>query len=173
MEYTITIGGVDYTDYVSLPFTETYALDEALDSAVLNLKYMSKSDVFKPYTKVVIDYGDDTSIYYVAQDNVTNIIGGEYYNHELALIEETKILEKIVVDTNTITQPLIHTYERAKAVISRRYYARTLLPTSGYPIEENNSYIYSLENYYISTKYNSSNSISVTIGSNFFTKLWF
>lgn len=121
MNYTITFDNVDYTDYLSLPFTETYALDESLDNAIVNLKQMAKSEPFKPYTKVIISYGDGTSTYYVAQDNVTKIVGGDYYNHEIALIEETKILEKIVVDTNTITQPLFNDREQGYSVVSATY----------------------------------------------------
>ena len=118
MNYTITINGKDHTPFVSLPFIEQYALDESLDNGVLVLKNTQIDTIFKPYDKVIITV-DSTqqSVYYVAQDEMTKIIGGNYYNHKLTLIEETKLLEKIVVDTNTITQPLLHNYLDASSPV--------------------------------------------------------
>lgn len=111
IDYKVTINDIDYTYFVSLPITEQYALDESLDNGVLVLKFTKIDTIFKPYSKVVITYGNgDQTTYYVAQDKMTHIVGGDYYNHQLTLIEETKILEKIIVDTNTITQPLLSEY---------------------------------------------------------------
>ena len=107
IEYQIIIGGVDYTEYCTLPFKEQYVLDSALDNAVLTLTMTPQNKVFKPFTLVTITRQGDTYNMYVASDNMTEIIGTGLYNHELTLIEETKLLEKKVVDTNTTTQPLL------------------------------------------------------------------
>lgn len=120
ISYQILIGGVDYTEYCTLPFKEQYVLDSALDNAVLTLTMTPQNKVFKPFTLVTITRQGDTYNMYVASDNMTEIIGTGLYNHELTLIEETKLLEKKVVDTNTTTQPNPHNYNslslRAKCV---------------------------------------------------------
>lgn len=110
IKYQILIDGVDYTEYCSLPFKEQYVLDSALDNAVITLTMTSKNTIFKPFSLITIKSGTDTYNMYVASDTMTEIVGGGYYNHELTLIEETKLLEKKIVDTNTTTQPNPHNY---------------------------------------------------------------
>ena len=110
VKYKILIDGVDYTSSCALPFKEQYVLDSALDNGVLNLFMIPRKDVFKPFTPITITKDSDTYTMYVASDKVTEIVGTGKYNHDLVLIEETKLLEKKVVDTNTTTQPLVHDY---------------------------------------------------------------
>ena len=111
VKYKILIDGVDYTSSCALPFKEQYVLDSALDNGVLNLFMIPRKEVFKPFTPITITKDSDTYTMFVASDKVTEIIGTGKYNHDLVLIEETKLLEKKIVDTNTTTQPLIHDYE--------------------------------------------------------------
>lgn len=111
VKYKILIDGVDYTSSCALPFKEQYVLDSALDNGVLNLFMIPRKEVFKPFTPITITKDSDTYTMFVASDKVTEIVGTGKYNHDLVLIEETKLLEKKVVDTNTTTQPLIHDYE--------------------------------------------------------------
>lgn len=111
IDYQILIDGVDYTSSCSLPFKEQYVLDSALDNAVLTLSMIQKNTIFKPFSKVTITKGNDEPYnMYVASDKMTEIVGTGLYTHELVLIEETKLLEKYVVDTNTTTQPLLHDF---------------------------------------------------------------
>ena len=110
VKYKILIDGVDYTSSCALPFKEQYVLDSALDNGVLNLFMIPRKEVFKPFTPITITKDSDTYNMYIASDKVTEIVGSGFYNHDLVLIEETKLLEKKVVDTNTTTQPLIHDY---------------------------------------------------------------
>lgn len=110
VKYKILIDGVDYTSSCALPFKEQYVLDSALDNGVLNLFEIPRKDVFKPFTPITITKDSDTYTMYIASDKVTEIVGSGLYNHDLVLIEETKLLEKKVVDTNTTTQPLVHDY---------------------------------------------------------------
>lgn len=110
VKYKILIDGVDYTSSCALPFKEQYVLDSALDNGVLNLFMIPRKDVFKPFTPITITKDNDTYTMLVASDKVTEIVGTGKYNHDLVLIEETKLLEKKVVDTNTTTQPLVHDY---------------------------------------------------------------
>lgn len=110
VKYKILIDGVDYTSSCSLPFKEQYVLDSALDNGVLNLFMIPRKEVFKPFTPITITKDNDTYTMLVASDKVTEIVGTGKYNHDLVLIEETKLLEKKVVDTNTTTQPILHDY---------------------------------------------------------------
>lgn len=113
--YGIKINGVDYTYALPLPFKEQFALDESLDNAVVNLKMINKAERFNILSLVEITKNDGTTTttfnFFVAKDTLTEIIGTGLYDHELVLIEETKLLEKKIVDTNTITNVLIKQYQ--------------------------------------------------------------
>ena len=110
INYKILIDDVDYTSKCALPYKEQYVLDNALDNGVLTLPMIARKEIFKPFTKVQITRNDDTYTMLVASDKVTEIVASGKYTHDLVLIEETKSLEKKVVDTNTTTQPLVHNY---------------------------------------------------------------
>lgn len=110
INYQILINDVDYTSDCALPFKEQYVLDSALDNGVLTIPMIRKNTIFKPFSLVTIKKDLDIYNMYIASDKMTKIVGTELYTHELILIEETKCLEKKVVDTNTTTQPLLHNY---------------------------------------------------------------
>ncbi len=99
----------DYTKFLVLPFTDTLTLDDSLDSATVDLRGLGKTRI-KNFTKVRITKGEKAQTYVVANDLITEIVGTGKYNHKLTLIEETKILEKITVDSCTVTQPLYENY---------------------------------------------------------------
>ena len=99
----------DYTKYLVLPFTDTMTLDDSLDSATVDLRGLGKTRI-KNYTKVRITKDTHSQTYLVANDLITEVVGTGKYNHKLTLIEETKILEKFVVDSCTVTQPLYKDY---------------------------------------------------------------
>ena len=131
IKYKILIDGVDYTSSCSLPFKEQYVLDSALDNGVLNLFMIPRKEVFKPFTPITITKDSDIYNMFVASDKVTEIVGSGFYNHDLVLIEETKLLEKKVVDTNTTTQPLIHDYEAVNgSVYVTSIYNSSLISTT-------------------------------------------
>lgn len=131
VKYKILIDGVDYTSSCALPFKEQYVLDSALDNGVLNLFMIPRKEVFKPFTPITITKDNDTYTMLVASDKVTEIVGTGKYNHDLVLIEETKLLEKKVVDTNTTTQPLIHDYEAVNgSVYVTSIYNSSLISTT-------------------------------------------
>ena len=110
INYRILIDGVDYTNSCALPFKEQYVLDSALDNGVLTIPMIARKEIFKPFTKVQITRDNDTYTMLIARDKVTEVVASGKYTHDLVLIEETKLLEKKVVDTNTTTQPLVHDY---------------------------------------------------------------
>lgn len=117
----LIIEGVDYSADVSLPLQFQNTLDESLDVAYVELKGVTRETPFRPFAEVEMQLEDTGVIrdYYfrVESDEVTEIISNKSYNHNVLLIEETKILERYFVEKN-IRQPLIHNYlEAQKPVI--------------------------------------------------------
>lgn len=124
---TITIGGVDYSEYLRTPLTIQRTLDEQLDSAVLDLANMPAKDPFKPFTPVAI--GGET--YILAEDVVTEVIGRGLYKHSLTLIEQTKEAERIICSAKAFTRPLVHDYSDGETMADLMTYN-----SSGYIFEK-------------------------------------
>lgn len=117
IDYKLQIGGVDYTQYMPYCFSDKEALDESLDMSHLELLYTSLSEPIKPLTEVVLTLtqGANTKTInrYVAIDQMTEVIGHNFTNHDLLLIETTKITERMFVGGKTVTQPLYNEFEPA------------------------------------------------------------
>lgn len=106
-KYTrITIGGVDYSEYLRLPLTIQQTLNEQLDSAVVDLLNTPFPEPLKPFTPV--ELGGVT--YILAEDSVTEIVGQGLYKHSLTLLEKTKEAERIICGAKAFTRPLVHDY---------------------------------------------------------------
>lgn len=119
-KYTrITIGGVDYSEYLRLPLTIQQTLNEQLDSAVVDLLNTPFPEPLKPFTPV--ELGGVT--YILAEDSVTEYIGQGLYKHSLTLIEQTKEAERIICGAKAFTRPLVHEYTDGKTLprVSRFY----------------------------------------------------
>lgn len=120
IDYKLEIGGIDYTQYMPYCFSDKEALDESLDMSHLELLYTNLSEPIKPLTEVVLTLtqaGNQprTITRYVAIDQMTEIIGHNFTNHDLLLIETTKITERMFVGGKTVTQPLYNEFEPANA----------------------------------------------------------
>lgn len=129
----IYIRGRNFTHYAVMPLKWGNLLDERLDEMYLSLR-MCPVENFKPLTPVEIHYSNQlyfgkyndgnpqTQIkrYLVADDaNVQeNPVGRNLYDHDIYLIELTKILECITVDTNTVTNDLGRIYTENAEVVS-------------------------------------------------------
>lgn len=162
INYTIFIDGENYTYATELAIVRQSTLDSSLDSGVLTLKMISRAEVFKPFTAVTITYNDgdteQTRGFFVANDNMVAIIGTGLYNHKISLIEETKLLEKYIVDTNTITQPLYHDYLSGQnnVYVTRETYTNGIgWTTSGFftdkyssPVQSGDQTILSINDYF-------------------------
>lgn len=119
----VYIDGINYTSKLVLPVKLSFMLDESLDEAIITLKHVKKA-VFQPLTPVEIRVGNnvawqkklassESGTYYfvVASDAAEESpVGSGLYDHELALVEVTKIAECIVVDTNTVTNDIGRVY---------------------------------------------------------------
>ena len=137
---TIWINGINLTHYVVMPLKWGNFLDERLDEMYLSLRRCPIEN-FKPLTPIEIQFvstlyfGPVTNTvntesqakrYVIADDqNATeNPVGSGFYDHDLYIIELTKLLECIAVDTNTITNDLGRTYtDNAKQVTAERQIA--------------------------------------------------
>ena len=106
----------DYTlwNNVVIPVKFGQFLDEQLDYAIVSLSRV-KRRLFKPLTRcrlvitTTTEYGGTQTHeteYFVANDNYTESpVGSGIYNHELSLIELTKLLECFPVETLCFTNP--------------------------------------------------------------------
>ncbi len=124
---SIYIDGINRTASAVIPVKTCLLLDERLDECKLSLRGVKKS-IFAPLTPVDIiiknefylGTGKNKSVikstireehYIVANDNVTETqIGSGLYNHELDLIEVTKIAECVIVDSVTYTNDIGRNY---------------------------------------------------------------
>ena len=102
---SITIGGKDYSRYFTFPFVIQDTGTEQLDSAIVELRGLPTGDKFSPFTPVVLCGGRYS--YVIADDTVTEVFGRSLWNHQLTLIDETKTLERILMEGKSFTQPLI------------------------------------------------------------------
>lgn len=114
MKIKIIIDGVDYTKHSTLPLQEQTTADESLDAGYIELIGTMVDKPFLPFTKCQIIKNDGvnetTLFYYIASDECTEIVHNKSYNHDLVLVEETKELERYIVNTKTITNPIVHDY---------------------------------------------------------------
>lgn len=104
------------------PFTDGLTLDDSLDSGKIDLKVVRLSKPLRPFTRVRISVyeAEDTEgvpvdvLHYLVESDSVNMVrmGGEKrHNHSISLIELTKLLERDICDTMTITNYLGHSYE--------------------------------------------------------------
>ena len=121
----IYINGINMTAFTVAPLKWANLLDERLDEMFLGLR-RCPFEVFKPLTPVEIHFSNelyfnstvdtqtDIKRYIVATDeNATeNPVGSGFYDHDLYIIELTKYLECIIVDTSTITNDLGRNYTK-------------------------------------------------------------
>lgn len=127
-EIAVYINGMNKTARVVLPFKIGNFLDERLDEAHLSLRGVKKEN-YVPLTPVevvitntlywgiwndnpIIDKQSTKTRYFVVANDVAweVPVGSGFYNHDLYLIEITKIAECFVIDTITYTNDLGRIY---------------------------------------------------------------
>jgi hypothetical protein len=105
--------------------SETYKIDESLDSSVLTIPRSLRKENFKRFSPVKIQIVDGATTYthwwlnYKSKSSIESFGITSKYSHILALIEPTKILEKYICGTLTFTQPLGGTQYTLKEVVDR------------------------------------------------------
>lgn len=122
----VYVNGINLTRYVVLPIKWANLLDEQLDEAVISLRNCPVK-VIPPLTpveiridnSVILQKGHNpvytsalTKYMIVADqpDSNENPVGSGRYDHDLAIIEVTKLLERVIVDSLTYTNDLGRTY---------------------------------------------------------------
>ena len=101
-KYTITIDGTDYTKHVPFPLKYSRLLDEQLDEGSMPVIKTNKN-IFSPFTPAVITMWNESAptitrtlnMYVATDESVEMPTGSGMYNHEITLVEQTKLLEGI------------------------------------------------------------------------------
>lgn len=101
----VIINDINYSSYISLPFVFQDTGTEQLDSAIITLRNLPTDAKFAPFTPVSLCGGKYT--YIIADDRVTAVFGRSLWHHEITLIDETKMLERILMEGKSFTQPLV------------------------------------------------------------------
>ena len=110
--FNITINGEDVTRFAVYPFNFQFTLDDALDQAFIELRNSTVTDAYAAFSLVSVTVNDDAepTLYYVSVDNcVVNQKTGRA-NHKILLIEETKILERVICRAKSFVKPMISDY---------------------------------------------------------------
>lgn len=110
-EFYITIDGVDVTRYAVYPFNFQFTLDVGLDQAFVELRNTSRVSAYPAFSLVKITIGEtEPTLYYISVDNcIVNQKTGKA-DHKILLIEETKILERVICRAKTFVEPLVKNY---------------------------------------------------------------
>lgn len=113
MEIKVMINGKDASPKTALPIKWNELLDERLDEGRLSIRY-ARTRMFPIGSPVTITVDDVERSFIVSADEATEIpVGSNHYNHELSIIEPTKLLEGILVENLTFTNNLGYTYNVA------------------------------------------------------------
>lgn len=115
MEFTnLYINNIDYISYLPYPTKEVKVRDESLDNMTIQLINMGninldlpENHAFKPFTEVrfVNRKGESVSSekMYIVQDKCEEIRTSGTFTHTLYLMEQTKILERVLIGGKTHT----------------------------------------------------------------------
>ncbi len=118
----VYVNGINLTRYVVMPIKWANLLDEQLDEAVISLRNCPVK-VIAPLTPVEIRitnqvimqkghnpvYSKSITKYMIVADQPDsneNPVGSKRYDHDLYIIEATKLLERTIVDSITYTNDL-------------------------------------------------------------------
>ena len=111
MEFKVYVGGEDYTKNATFTVNEQDTIDLSLATGNLTLKGLSVENPFKPFTDVIITIENKRTLAYViSNDNVERVIAQNIYNHNISLIEQSKILERYQIVNRSVKNPTIHNF---------------------------------------------------------------
>lgn len=119
MDIKIMIDGKDASPKTALPIKWNELLDERLDEGRLSIRY-ARTRMFPIGSPVTITVDDVERNFIVSADEATEIpVGSNHYNHELSIIEPTKLLEGILVENLTFTNGLGRVYSGKQLTAER------------------------------------------------------
>lgn len=113
--YKVVVDGEDVTRHVPFPIKWQKLLDEQLDITRISMKRMPQKIIhpLTPASVTMTDKKDNVILIptVITTDSTSEVpLGSGTYNHEVFMLEETKILEGIVVDALTFTNDLGRNY---------------------------------------------------------------
>lgn len=108
--FKIDLNGQDITSQTILPIKWNNLLDERLDEGRVSLRN-TDTELYPPFAPITISMtadGETSEKHFIVwADNSQELpVGSGKFNHELSLIEPTKLLERYVMDTLTFQNPL-------------------------------------------------------------------
>jgi hypothetical protein len=111
--FKVMIGNEDVSDYCIYPINFQFTLDDALDQAYIELRNSPVTDAYDPFTFVSIKLYPQLTEYtwYISVDNCVINQKTGLANHKILLIEETKILERVICRAKSFVRPLIKKYD--------------------------------------------------------------
>ena len=104
----VEINGVDFTSRVEIDLSFVEKLNRELDEGYISIPHSFRARPFSMFDVVDI-FWDDTLIFSgrISLDRVTVAsFNDRLFNHEISLVEHTKILEKYIIKGKTFTKPL-------------------------------------------------------------------
>ena len=142
----IYINGINYTPHAVMPFKWANFLDEQLDEAHVSLRHVD-TERFEPFTPVevvlrsVVSFQNTETVtdevtkqFIVATDtSEKSPVWSDFYDHELYIIELTKLLESIVIDTCTFTNDAGRTYAGDAQVVEYTSISSGMPTVTNYP----------------------------------------
>ena len=116
-KYTITIDGTDYTKHVPFPLKYARLLDEQLDESSLS-PIRTTQEIFPAFTPVEITMWNASAptltrtlnMYVATDESIEMPTGSGKYNHEITLVEQTKLLEGIFPRSHGYVNALVREY---------------------------------------------------------------
>lgn len=127
----VFVNGRNLTRYVVMPIKWANLLDEQLDEAVISLRNCPQK-VIAPLTPIEIRITNtvtmkNTQMYQKAitkymiaadqPDSNENPVGSGRYDHDIRVIEVTKLLERVIVDSITYTNDLGKNYTKNAKIV--------------------------------------------------------
>lgn len=107
------------------PFTYGTTLDDTLDSGKINVKCATYGKVIKPFTLLSIAIYEDNvlkdTVYCLVANAEREMVrrdGTPLYNHNIEVVELSKLLERDVCDTMTVTNYLGHDYMQGSTIVN-------------------------------------------------------
>lgn len=104
----VTINDIDFTSRVEIDLSFVEKLNRELDEGYISIPHSFRATPFSMFDIVNI-FWDNQLIFSgrISMDRV-NVAsyGDNLYNHEISLVEHTKILEKYIVKGKTFTRPI-------------------------------------------------------------------
>lgn len=99
----ITING-EIIKNVLWPIEFTNRVDELLDSGVFSFMSKTLNENIKPFSECVMNINGDITYWYASSECIKQMGEKSVWRHNVALIEPTKILEKIIIGSKAFSQ---------------------------------------------------------------------